>query len=222
MKHWPYLVFLVLIWLWGFSFGIDTTLATLRVDWRTDDMTWQLVPPRTYIKFDNVGDSVEGQVVFYSPNIGETHRDNQTPCGFLDLDGAGGKRFRISLDKLSLTTQVSFALPEPGDVLRVLYAEDVVGKGGNTYHRFEVYRADSSDGQHEQAPLEHKQAGDKSFDKNKFDSQVADFKAALGTVLFDKVLKRLRVNDLDAIKTRAEAGSIYKALFAEVNKLKGE
>ena len=193
--------------------------------WQTLIGNWY--PPRNYVKFEEAGKEVFGTVVHYSPNIGETHRDNATPCGFLDLDDFQGNRLRISLDKPSLTTQVSFALPKPGDVLRVRFAEEVQGAGGNKYKRFEVFRSVSSeegDGRPENATQgqQAQASAAKPFDKKKFDSQIADFQAVLGTITFNKVLDRLGVKNLSTIASRDEAGPIYMALKKEVDQLNKE
>ena len=204
---------------------------------------WELVPPRTYVSFKEIGAEVYGRVVHYSPQQGETQRDNTTPCGFVDLDAFNGKRLRVSLDKPSLTTQVSFALPKPGDIICIRYVEEVKGSGGNAYKRFEVFRALNEDAQEGAAPeasqetqassranaptsrpppeasQEAEQAG---IDAGKFESQCADFKAALGTVRYDKIMTKLGVKDLSAISTRTEAVVIYTALKKEVALLKEE
>ena len=105
---------------------------------------WQLVQPISWETFDNVRDSVSGEVVWYDPYKGELDF-NKEECGFLDLRTRNGEIKRVKLDRPALNDKVRDAHPRPGDLIGIRFVEEKRSEKGKSasgqpYKVFNVMR----------------------------------------------------------------------------------
>ncbi len=111
----------------------------------TED-TWEAVatPAGNYVKWENVGDTVTGWVVTYTPTTGTTDF-NGDECGLLVIDDNETRELRsITLDKGALRDAVAAASPAPGLLLRISHDRMIESKNGREYKGFKVQKNTAS------------------------------------------------------------------------------
>lgn len=112
----------------------------------TTNDEWEDVatPAGNYVKWNNIGDSVTGWVVTYTPTSGTTDF-NGDECGLLVIDDHETRELRsITLDKGALKDAVAAASPTPGLMLRVTHDRMIESKNGREYKGFRVQRNTAS------------------------------------------------------------------------------
>lgn len=106
-------------------------------------MAWEKAPQadgsKQWAKFQNEGDSVEGEIVDLNLESGAQTYDG-IPCGYVQLKPDAGEEIRLGLDKKMIADQVIACEPKVGDRLRV----DFTGwrtseKSGRQYKFYEVF-----------------------------------------------------------------------------------
>lgn len=110
----------------------------------TEKIQWVKVQPPRYQKWEEVGTTITGEVVWYDPYRGE--RDfNKVECGFLDLRISTGEIVRVCLDRGALNDKLRDAHPRPGDFIGIRFIEEKrasegKSKDGSPYKTFSVLR----------------------------------------------------------------------------------
>lgn len=109
-----------------------------------DTIQWVKVEPPRWHKWDAVGGSITGEVVWYDPYRGERTFDKEE-CGFLDLRLQTGEIKRVLMDRGALNDKVRDAHPRSGDMIGIKFTEEKRGsegksKDGSPYKTFSVIK----------------------------------------------------------------------------------